>query len=99
MAGTASTANALVAAPVQSAPASDIDAALARVQSERLPAARVTQRVQTAIQQNIIRRALANKAFDLPWIARIALRVPGLSQLPARIFALGPRPATLQEAL
>ena len=65
------------------------DAMLAGVQDERLPAVRRAQRLQSLIQERIVSRALQNKPFRLPLPVRLARRVPGLRNLPARFLAFG----------
>lgn len=68
------------------------DAALAEVQTRRERPTRIIQRMQGVAQQNIVRRALAGREFDLPLIARVLLRIPGLRDVPARIIAQGLTP-------
>jgi 2-polyprenyl-6-methoxyphenol hydroxylase-like FAD-dependent oxidoreductase len=71
------------------------DAALAQVQALRERPTRVIQRMQGVAQQNIVRRALAGREFDLPLIAKCLLRIPGLRDVPARIMAQGLSPLTI----
>ena len=62
---------------------------LAEVQRRRIGPTRSIQRVQGVMQQNIVARALKNQEFDLPLIAKILLKLPGLRDIPARVVALG----------
>lgn len=62
---------------------------LAEVQRRRLKPTRTIQRIQGVLQRNIVVRALENKEFDLPLIAKIALKIPGLRDIPPRTLALG----------
>jgi 2-polyprenyl-6-methoxyphenol hydroxylase-like FAD-dependent oxidoreductase len=68
------------------------DAALAQVQARRERPTRIIQRMQGVAQQNIVRRALAGREFDLPLIGKLLLRIPGLRDVPARIIAQGLAP-------
>ena len=69
---------------------------LDEVQKRRGRATIVIQRMQTAIQQQVVAKALSKKGFDLPWFVKLILRTPGLRTIPARIFALGPRRVRLE---
>ncbi|MEZ5553329.1 MAG: FAD-dependent oxidoreductase [Pseudomonadales bacterium] len=62
---------------------------LAEIQSRRMRATRITQAVQDRIQDQIVKRALRNQPFALPLPVRLALAIPGLRDIPARLFALG----------
>ena len=65
---------------------------LAEVQRQREWPVRVIQRVQTAMQNNLIAKALSSQQpFHVPWSLRVLLRVPVLRDLPARLIAFGPR--------
>jgi 2-polyprenyl-6-methoxyphenol hydroxylase-like FAD-dependent oxidoreductase len=68
------------------------DAALAAFQARRERPTRIIQRMQGLAQRHVVRRALAEREFDLPLIAKILLRVPGLRDVPARIVAQGLTP-------
>ena len=68
------------------------DAALAEVQTRRERPTRIIQRLQGVAQQNIVRRALEGREFDLPLIGKLLLRIPGLRDVPARIIAQGLAP-------
>jgi hypothetical protein len=48
--------------------------------------------MQGIAQQNIVRRALAGREFELPLLAKLLLRIPGLRDVPARIIAQGLSP-------
>jgi 2-polyprenyl-6-methoxyphenol hydroxylase-like FAD-dependent oxidoreductase len=65
------------------------DELLARIQRRREWPTRIVQAVQARIQQVLVERALADRPFELPGIARLALTTPGLRQLPLRVFAFG----------
>ena len=62
---------------------------LAEIQSRREPAVKSIQRIQSFMQKNLVALALKNKEFEVPLIARILTRIPGLRNIPARIVALG----------
>jgi 2-polyprenyl-6-methoxyphenol hydroxylase-like FAD-dependent oxidoreductase len=69
------------------------DADLARVQQRREFPARVTQRIQVAVQNNIISRALqARGEMKVPLAIRLLARFPLLRRVPARLLGLGVRP-------
>ncbi len=72
------------------------EAALAEVQRRRERPTRIIQRMQGVVQHQIVRRALAGVEFDLPWIAKVALRIPVLRDVPARIVAMGLTPLRLE---
>ncbi len=71
-------------------------ASLARVQESRFEATRSIQRIQGFVQERIVKRALSERAFDLPLIAKIILRTPGLRDIPAKAIALGLRPVRIE---
>lgn len=62
---------------------------LAEVQRRREKPTRRAQRLQAIIQRNIVARSLGDREFDLPLPARIALEIPFLRDVPARLIALG----------
>ena len=71
---------------------------LAEVQRQREWPVRVIQRVQTAMQNNLIAKALSSQQpFHVPWPVRVLLRVPVLRDLPARLIAFGPRRVRLAD--
>jgi 2-polyprenyl-6-methoxyphenol hydroxylase-like FAD-dependent oxidoreductase len=66
---------------------------LARVQRRRMFPTRVTQYVQTLIQNRVLSRVLAGQgALTPPWPLRLLQRFPVLRRLPARLIGLGVRP-------
>jgi len=69
---------------------------LAEVQKRRERVTRMAQRMQGAMQDNFVARALSDKEFDLPLPIRLALKVPGLRNIPARLIALGFRRLRLE---
>ena len=71
-------------------------AELGEVQNRRFKATVTIQKIQAVIIKNLIGRALGNKDFDLPLIARLLLRIPFIRDIPAKIFAFGPRPVRIE---
>jgi len=69
---------------------------LADVQRRRERPTRIIQQMQNAVQERIVRRALAGREFDLPPIAKLILRIPWLRDVPARIIASGLSPVRLE---
>jgi 2-polyprenyl-6-methoxyphenol hydroxylase-like FAD-dependent oxidoreductase len=66
---------------------------LAAVQERRLLPTRVVQRMQVAVQDNVIAGVLGSAApTRAPWYLRLATGIPLLRRLPARIIGLGVRP-------
>jgi 2-polyprenyl-6-methoxyphenol hydroxylase-like FAD-dependent oxidoreductase len=60
------------------------------VQRRRNFPTRATQRLQLAIQNNVIRRVLSSgKALTLPWPLKLLRRWPLLRRLPARVLGVG----------
>lgn len=73
---------------------------LARVQARREWPTKVTQRLQIAMQNAIIRPALAGTQTPRPPRAlSILTRVPILNRIPARLLGLGVRPEHVREEL
>jgi len=71
---------------------------LAEVQRQREWPVRVIQRVQSAMQDNLLARALTSQAPRRPaWVLRVVLRLPFLRDLPGRLVAFGPRRVHLSE--
>jgi 2-polyprenyl-6-methoxyphenol hydroxylase-like FAD-dependent oxidoreductase len=68
------------------------DDKLAAVQKRREFPTRATQRMQIAIQNNVIKRVLGSTDIQVPWILKLADRWPLLQRIPARIVGLGFRP-------
>jgi 2-polyprenyl-6-methoxyphenol hydroxylase-like FAD-dependent oxidoreductase len=66
---------------------------LRRVQRRRLWPARVTQRLQVAVQNRIITPTLVSTApLKVPFVVRLFQRLPFLQRLPARLVGIGFRP-------
>jgi 2-polyprenyl-6-methoxyphenol hydroxylase-like FAD-dependent oxidoreductase len=66
---------------------------LARVQRRRQFPARVTQRIQVVLQNNVISRALqASGEMKAPLAISLMARFPLLRRIPARLLGLGVRP-------
>jgi 2-polyprenyl-6-methoxyphenol hydroxylase-like FAD-dependent oxidoreductase len=84
------TANHL-AVPLRDGPVTIED--LRKVQQRREWPTRMTQRVQLAIQDRVIRRALTNTdRFSPPFAIRLLALIPFLRRIPARMIGLGVRP-------
>ena len=47
--------------------------------------------------KNIIGRAMGNRDFDIPLIAKILLSVPYIRDIPAKMVAFGPSPARIED--
>ncbi len=67
-------------------------AELASVQKRREFPTRATQRMQIAVQNNVIKRVLASRRIQAPWILKLLDRWPLLQRIPARIIGMGFRP-------
>ena len=81
----------LLAGPLRAGAVSDAD--LARVQRRREWPVAVTQRIQVAIQNNVIGPALAATApLSAPWPVRLLKRLPMLQRIPGRLIGMGLRP-------
>ncbi len=65
---------------------------LEQVQRRRLFPARVTQTMQTVIQDNVINRALSGEDLKPPLVARLITAMPWLQGLTARLLGIGVRP-------
>ena len=88
------TAN-LLAAPLRDGRVTTKD--LRRVQKRREWPTRMTQRVQLAIQNRVIRPTLSGSGrFSPPFVIRLLASVPFLRQIPARMVGLGFRPEHVQ---
>ncbi len=72
------------------------ESTLFEIQRRRERPTRIIQRMQGVVQEQIVRRALAGVEFDLPWIAKLVLRIPVLRDVPARIVAAGLTPLKLE---
>jgi 2-polyprenyl-6-methoxyphenol hydroxylase-like FAD-dependent oxidoreductase len=65
---------------------------LSRVQRRREFATRATQRMQIAIQNNVIKRVLGSTRIRAPWVLKLVDRWPLLQRIPARLIGIGFRP-------
>jgi 2-polyprenyl-6-methoxyphenol hydroxylase-like FAD-dependent oxidoreductase len=66
---------------------------LQAVQRRRMFPTNTTQRIQLAVQNNVIRRVLnSQQPLRLPWVLRMLSRWPALRRIPARVIAVGVRP-------
>jgi 2-polyprenyl-6-methoxyphenol hydroxylase-like FAD-dependent oxidoreductase len=74
-------------------PADALTRLLARVQARRLFPTRVTQAVQVAAQNGLIRPVLdSTRPPQLPWLFKLLNRFPALRVLPAYAVGIGVRP-------
>ncbi|MGC1485395.1 MAG: FAD-dependent oxidoreductase [Candidatus Acidiferrum sp.] len=84
------TANLLGPTLLREAPS---ESELLAVQQRRSFPTRATQRLQVAIQNNVIRRVLgSSQALSLPWPLKLLRRWPILRRIPARLVGVGFRP-------
>ena len=66
---------------------------LLAVQRRRMFPTKMTQRMQVAVQNNVIRRVLSSQQpLRLPWVLRMLSQWPMLRRIPARLIAVGVRP-------
>jgi 2-polyprenyl-6-methoxyphenol hydroxylase-like FAD-dependent oxidoreductase len=65
---------------------------LARIQQRRMFPTRVTQKIQTTIQDYIIDPVLSGSPPHVSWPLDVLQRWPWLQRLPARAIGLGVRP-------
>jgi 2-polyprenyl-6-methoxyphenol hydroxylase-like FAD-dependent oxidoreductase len=79
-----------LAKPLTESAVQDTD--LAAVQKRREFPTRATQRMQIFIQNNVVKRVLATKRIQAPWILKLLDRWPHLQRIPARIVGIGFRP-------
>jgi len=71
---------------------------LAEIQRRREPAVKTIQKFQGLVQDRVVKTALhADRPFQLPWAARIVLKIPILRDLPARLIAFGTHRARIRE--
>lgn len=71
---------------------------LAHIQRARTLPTRFIQRLQSLVQQRVLATVLnSSQTFTMPVVFRIALRLPGLRQLPARIIAYGLWPVHVKD--
>lgn len=74
------------------------DDELAAVQRTREPAVKAIQRVQKLLQETIAKPGLtAGSEFRLPLPLRLALKIPGIRNIPGYMMAFGPHRVRLQE--
>jgi 2-polyprenyl-6-methoxyphenol hydroxylase-like FAD-dependent oxidoreductase len=62
---------------------------LSRVQKRREFATRAIQRMQIAIQNNVIKRVLGSTRIRAPWVLKLVDRWPLLQRIPARLIGIG----------
>jgi 2-polyprenyl-6-methoxyphenol hydroxylase-like FAD-dependent oxidoreductase len=87
----------LLAGPLRHGPPTTQD--LRKVQRRRELPTRLTQRVQVAIQNRVIRRVLgARQQLSLPWPLRLLRRFPVLRRIPAYLIGIGFRPEHVRTA-
>src|SRR5579859_7596544 len=83
-------ANVLASILLQRTPS---ESELQGVQRRREFPTRATQRMQVAIQNNVVRRVLGNpKPLTIPWSLKLLGRWPMLRRIPARVLGVGFRP-------
>src|SRR6266851_2088634 len=80
----------ILAAPLRTRAANDDE--LAAVQERREFPTRATQRMQIAVQNNVIKRVLGSTHIQAPWILKLVDRWPLLQRIPARLIGMGFRP-------
>ena len=80
----------ILATPLRTRAAHDDE--LASVQKRREFPTRATQRMQIAIQNNVIKRVLGSSRIKAPWILKLFDRWPLLQRIPARFIGMGFRP-------
>ena len=80
----------ILAEPLRTRAARDPE--LAAVQKRREFPTRATQRMQIAVQNNVIKRVLGSTRVKAPWILKLVDRWPLLQRIPARLIGMGFRP-------
>jgi len=80
----------ILATPLRTRAAHDDE--LASVQKRREFPTRATQRMQIAVQNNVIKRVLGSSRIKAPWILKLFDRWPLLQRIPARFIGMGFRP-------
>src|SRR5258708_20039405 len=80
----------MLAEPLRTGAANDDE--LAGVQGRREFPTRATQRMQIAVQNNVIKRVLGSTHIKAPWILKLVDRWPLLQRIPARLIGMGFRP-------
>jgi 2-polyprenyl-6-methoxyphenol hydroxylase-like FAD-dependent oxidoreductase len=68
------------------------DQDLAAIEKRRTFPTKMTQRLQVAVQNTLIRKVLADKPLSVPFPMRLLERFPWLRRVPARFVGLGFRP-------
>ena len=82
--------------PLMSGTVSEVH--LAEVQRQREWPTRVIQRLQSAMQNNLIMRVLqSTRPATVPWQLKLLLKIPILRDIPSRLIAFGARRVWLQE--
>jgi 2-polyprenyl-6-methoxyphenol hydroxylase-like FAD-dependent oxidoreductase len=86
----------ILAGPLKSGTVTE--AHLAEIQRQREWPVRVIQRMQSAMQNNLIARVLqSSRPATVPWQLKLLLKIPFLRDIPSRLIAFGPRRVRLQE--
>jgi 2-polyprenyl-6-methoxyphenol hydroxylase-like FAD-dependent oxidoreductase len=86
----------LLTAPLKSGKVSDAD--LAKVQHQREFPTRVIQRVQGAMQDNLLSRALqATSTPSVSWQFKLLVKIPILRDLPPKLIAFGIRRVRIED--
>jgi 2-polyprenyl-6-methoxyphenol hydroxylase-like FAD-dependent oxidoreductase len=80
----------ILATPLRTRAAHDDE--LTSVQKRREFPTRATQRMQIAVQNNVIKRVLGSSRIKAPWILKLFDRWPLLLRIPARFIGMGFRP-------
>jgi 2-polyprenyl-6-methoxyphenol hydroxylase-like FAD-dependent oxidoreductase len=84
----------ILATPLRTRAARDHE--LAAVQKRPEFPTRATQRMQIAVQNNVIKRVLGSTRVKAPWILKLVDRWPLLQRIPARLIGMGFRPEHLK---
>jgi 2-polyprenyl-6-methoxyphenol hydroxylase-like FAD-dependent oxidoreductase len=74
------------------------EAVLARVQRRREFPTRITQRVQVSLHNGLENVFQSNAPARAPWALKIAVNIPGVQHLVARVVGVGVRPEHIQDA-
>lgn len=86
----------ILAGPLKSGTVTE--AHLAEIQRQREWPVRVIQRMQSAMQNNLIARVLqSSRPATVPWQLKLLLKIPFLRDIPSHLIAFGPRRVRLQE--
>src|SRR6266481_5563859 len=81
----------ILATPLRTRAAHDDE--LASVQKRREFPTRATQRMQIAVQNNVIKRVLGSSSIKAPWILKLFDRWSLMQRILARLIGMGFRPA------